>query len=99
MPERFAQAALGHNSKAIHRAYAKKAVIIAPSLEDYENEGSAACSQWLRLETKKRRLSLRRLNRFCCFGDLRRPQAPRQRRCLWTPSSARAGRIADAPFP
>ncbi len=35
MPERFAQAALGHNSKAIHRAYAKKAVIIAPSLEDY----------------------------------------------------------------
>ncbi len=25
MPERFAQAALGHNSKAIHRAYAKKA--------------------------------------------------------------------------
>jgi integrase len=36
MPERFAQAALGHNSKAIHRAYAKKAVIIAPSLEDYE---------------------------------------------------------------
>src|SRR5271155_5668292 len=24
----------GHNSKAIHRAYAKKAVIIAPSLEE-----------------------------------------------------------------
>jgi len=36
MPERFAQAALGHNSKAIHRAYAKKAIIIAPSLEEYE---------------------------------------------------------------
>jgi integrase len=36
MPERFAQAALGHNSKAIHRAYAKKAIVIAPSLEDYE---------------------------------------------------------------
>jgi len=32
MPERFAQAALGHNSKAIHRACAKKAVIVAPSL-------------------------------------------------------------------
>src|ERR1022692_3790863 len=32
MPERFAQAALGHNSKAIHRAYAKKAIIVAPSL-------------------------------------------------------------------
>ena len=40
MPERFAQAALGHNSKAIHRAYAKKAVIIAPSLEDYENRAA-----------------------------------------------------------
>lgn len=38
MPERFAQAALGHNSKAIHRAYAKKAVIIVPSLEDYEKK-------------------------------------------------------------
>jgi len=40
MPERFAQAALGHNSKAIHRAYAKKAVIIAPSLEDYEQKAA-----------------------------------------------------------
>ncbi len=36
MPERFAQAALGHNSKAIHRAYAKAAQIIVPSLEEYE---------------------------------------------------------------
>ncbi len=41
MPERFAQAALGHNSKAIHRAYAKKAVIIAPSLEDYEKQAAS----------------------------------------------------------
>jgi integrase len=40
MPERFAQVALGHNSKAIHRAYAKKAVIIAPSLEDYERKAA-----------------------------------------------------------
>lgn len=37
MPERFAQSALGHNSKAVHRAYARKAVVITPSLEDYEN--------------------------------------------------------------
>jgi integrase len=36
MPERFAQAALGHNSSAIHRAYAKHAQIIVPSLEQYE---------------------------------------------------------------
>ncbi len=41
MPERFAQAALGHNSKAIHRAYAKKAIIIAPSLEEYEAKAAA----------------------------------------------------------
>jgi len=41
MPERFAQAALGHNSKAIHRAYAKKAQIVAPSLEDYEKKRAA----------------------------------------------------------
>lgn len=40
MAERFAQAALGHNSKAIHRAYAKKAFIIAPSLEDYEKKAA-----------------------------------------------------------
>jgi Beta xylosidase C-terminal Concanavalin A-like domain len=35
-PERFAQAALGHNSKAVHRAYAKRALVKIPSLEDYE---------------------------------------------------------------
>lgn len=35
-PERFAQEALGHNSKAIHRAYAKRALTKIPSLEDYE---------------------------------------------------------------
>jgi hypothetical protein len=36
MPERFAQEALGHNSKAVHRAYAKHAVVKVPSLEEYE---------------------------------------------------------------
>jgi integrase len=41
MPERFAQAALGHNSKAIHRAYAKAAQIIVPSLEEYEAKAAA----------------------------------------------------------
>jgi integrase len=35
-PERFAQQALGHNSKAVHRAYARKAQVIVPSLEVYE---------------------------------------------------------------
>ena len=35
-PERFAQEALGHNSKAIHHAYAKNAQVSLPSLEEYE---------------------------------------------------------------
>jgi hypothetical protein len=30
--------ALGHNSKAIHRAYAKKAQVILPPLEEYEQK-------------------------------------------------------------
>jgi len=36
-PERFAQEALGHNSKAVHRAYAKHALMRLPALEDYEH--------------------------------------------------------------
>jgi integrase len=35
-PERFAQLALGHNSKAVHRSYARRAQATLPSLEDYE---------------------------------------------------------------
>jgi integrase len=35
-PERFAQEALGHNSKAVHRAYAKNAQVVIPTLESYE---------------------------------------------------------------
>jgi len=35
-PERFAQEALGHGSKAVARAYAKKAKVLVPSLEEYE---------------------------------------------------------------
>jgi integrase len=37
-PERFAQEALGHGSKAVARAYAKKAKVLVPSLEQYERE-------------------------------------------------------------
>ena len=40
-PERLAQEALGHNSKAVHRAYAKRALMKLPSLEDYEQEATA----------------------------------------------------------
>jgi integrase len=41
-PERFAQEALGHNSIAVHRAYAKKAHVLIPTLEDYERKMAAA---------------------------------------------------------
>jgi len=37
-PERYAQEALGHKSKAVHRAYAKKARVELPSLESYEKK-------------------------------------------------------------
>jgi integrase len=40
-PERFAQEALGHNSKAVHRAYAKRAQVTLPSLEQYERNSAA----------------------------------------------------------
>jgi hypothetical protein len=39
-PERFAQEALGHNSKAVHRAYAKKALMKIPSLQEYEERAT-----------------------------------------------------------
>jgi len=35
-PQRFAQAALGHSSRAVHEAYAKAAVVLCPSLDAYE---------------------------------------------------------------
>jgi hypothetical protein len=41
MPERFAQAALGHSSKAVHRAYAKGAIMEIPCLEDMLREKAA----------------------------------------------------------
>jgi hypothetical protein len=37
-PERFAQQALGHNSKAVHHAYSKHAEVTVPSLDDLEKE-------------------------------------------------------------
>ena len=39
-PERFAQEALGHNSKAVHRAYGKRALMKIPSLQDYEQRAA-----------------------------------------------------------
>ncbi len=39
-PERFAQEALGHSSKAVHRAYAKGAHMKLPSLQEYEERAA-----------------------------------------------------------
>ncbi len=35
-PQRFAQEALGHASKAVHEAYARGAMVVCPSLDEYE---------------------------------------------------------------
>ena len=40
-PERFAQEALGHNSSAVHRSYAKKAKVVIPTLEEFEKKLTA----------------------------------------------------------
>lgn len=37
-PERWAQNALGHNSRAVHEAYAKSAIALCPPLEQYEQK-------------------------------------------------------------
>ena len=37
-PERFAQQALGHNSKAVHYAYSKRAEVTVPSLDEWEKQ-------------------------------------------------------------
>jgi integrase len=50
-PERFAQEALGHNSKAVHRAYAKRALMKIPSLEDYEQKAVLVTGQCDVIET------------------------------------------------
>ena len=39
-PERFAQEALGHDSKAVHRDNAKRGLMKIPSLEEYEREAA-----------------------------------------------------------
>jgi len=36
-PERFAQMALGHNSKAVHRAYARKAQVVVCARAGYHD--------------------------------------------------------------
>ena len=40
MPERYAQQALGHNSKAFARSYSRNAHFVVPSLEIYERQNT-----------------------------------------------------------
>jgi hypothetical protein len=47
-PERFAQEALGHNSKAVHRAYARRAQVIVPPLSVYEAQQAQDLSREIR---------------------------------------------------
>jgi integrase len=51
-PERYAQRALGQNSKIVHRAYARKAQGQLPSLEDYEDIITAGKIVVLQSETE-----------------------------------------------
>ena len=44
-PERYAQEALGHQSTAIHRAYAKRAQVELPPLEHYEKRPAPGAPQ------------------------------------------------------
>jgi integrase len=37
-PERFAQSALGHNSRAVHQAYARGATPVCPALDQFEQQ-------------------------------------------------------------
>jgi integrase len=43
-PERYAQSALGHNSKAVHQAYARNSKVICPPLEEYEKKVIPWCA-------------------------------------------------------
>lgn len=51
-PERYAQLALGHNSKAVHRAYARKAQVLLPSIEEYEKQNIIRMENYI-LKQKK----------------------------------------------
>jgi integrase len=42
IPQRWAQAALGHNSKAVHDAYARNAVVVCPPIDERNTWNGAA---------------------------------------------------------
>jgi integrase len=54
-PERFAMQSLGHNSKAVHHGYARKALVIIPSLQQYEEAYAASQSKIIPLQLQQAR--------------------------------------------
>ena len=81
-PERFAQEALGHNSKAVHRAYAKKAQVILPPLVEYEKRSSESKGFHCRFRAERR--PLRRLRRQPSANGNRPRRRPRAHK-KWRP--------------
>ena len=51
-PQRFAQEALGHSSRAVHEAYAKKAFVVCPALDEYEATATPKIIQMPRLAAR-----------------------------------------------
>lgn len=54
-PERFAMQSLGHNSKAVHHGYARKALVVIPSLQEYEQAFDANQKNIIPLELQQAR--------------------------------------------
>jgi hypothetical protein len=70
-PERFAQEALGHNSKAGHRAYARKAKVELSPLSEYERQRNTLWSLHDdHANTHERRVTATRINGFNGFVNL-----------------------------
>ena len=54
-PERFAMQSLGHNSKAVHHGYARKALVVIPSLQEYEEAFAANQAKIIPLQLQQAR--------------------------------------------
>ena len=66
-PQRFAQAALGHSSRAVHEAYAQGAIVLGPALDEYE---SVSAKKLIRLAIERTARPVRQFN--CSRGAIRR---------------------------
>jgi integrase len=51
-PQRFAQEALGHSSRAVHEAYAKGAFVVCPALDEYETAAAQKIIEMPRLAAR-----------------------------------------------